>query len=116
MGTGHPPILNLRLNSRADTAGLLRAALGRLATPFSLRAELVNEVKTAISAGCNNNAVEHAYGGQSGAIGAHVRSAASSDRVSFALSADEQRLDLTIGPLQPGAGNRLRGMGSSDRV
>jgi len=254
MGTGQPPILNLRLNSRADTAGLLRAALGGLATPFSLRAELVNDVKTAISE-AYNNAVEHAYRGQSGAIavhvdvgldtvdvsvrdwgggfqhvaaagdrlriglpvinaladwaefltapgsgtevrmsfdirhdprrdgllarvaesedleawtpwrrglagdvvvtllprellagvlepltsaltapsrfslerfsdvylvtraiGAHVRSAASSDRVSFALSADEQRLDLTIGPLQPGAGNRLRGMGSSDRV
>ena len=115
MGTGQPPFLNLRLNSRADTAGLLRAALGGLATPFSLRAELVNDVKTAISEACNN-AVEHAYRGQSGAIGAHVRSAASSDRVSFALSADEQRLDLTIGPLQPGAGNRLRGMGSSDRV
>jgi anti-sigma regulatory factor (Ser/Thr protein kinase) len=254
MGTGHPPILNLRLNSRPDTAGLVRAALGGLAAPFSLRAELLGDVKTAISEACNN-AVEHAYRGQSGAIAvrvdvglesvdvsvrdwgggfqrvgpagdrlrvglpvinaladraefltapgsgtevrmsfdirhdprrdgllarvtetedleawtpwrrglagdvvvtllprellagvleplmsavtarsrfslerfsdvylvtraitAHVQSAASSGRVSFALSADEQQLDLTIGPLRPGAGSRLRGMGSSDRV
>lgn len=253
MDSGHPHILNLRLNSRPDTAGLVRAALGGLAAPFRLREEIVNDLKTTVSEACNN-AVEHAYRGQSGAIAvrvdvgfesvevsvrdwgggfqdlapagdrlrvglpvinaladraefltapgsgtevrmgfdirhdsrrdgllarveesedleawtpwrrglagdvvvtllprelltgvlepltsalaarsrfslerfsdvylvtraiaAHVESAASSGRVSFALSADEQQLDLTIGPLQPGAANQLRGMGSSDR-
>jgi hypothetical protein len=41
------------------------------------------------------------------AIAAHVMSAASSERVSFALSAGEHQLDLTIGPLRPGAGEAL---------
>lgn len=71
MVTGHPAILNLRLNSRPDSAGLVRAALGGLAAPFSLRPELVNDLKTAISEACNN-AVEHAYRGQSGAIAVHL--------------------------------------------
>ena len=247
-------MLNLRLNSRPDSAGLVRAALGGLAGPFRLREELVGDLKTAISEACNN-AVEHAYRGQSGAIAvhvevglesvdvsvrdwgggfqhlapagdrlrvglpvinaladraefltapgsgtevrmsfdirhdprrdgllarveesedleawapwrrgltgdvvvtllprelltgvlepltralaarsrfslerfsdaylvtraiaAHVESAASSGRVSFALDAGDQELNLTIGPLQPGAGNQLRGMGSSERL
>jgi serine/threonine-protein kinase RsbW len=69
--SGRPPILGLRLNSRPDTAGLVRAALGGLAGPFRLREELVNDLKTAISEACNN-AVEHAYRGQSGAIAVHV--------------------------------------------
>jgi anti-sigma regulatory factor (Ser/Thr protein kinase) len=254
MVSGRPPMLNLRLNSRPDSAGLVRAALGGLAGPFRLREELVGDLKTAISEACNN-AVEHAYRGQSGAIAvhvevglesvdvsvrdwgggfqhlapsgdrlrvglpvinaladraefltapgsgtevrmsfdihhdprrdgllarveesedleawtpwrrgltgdvvvtllprelltgvlepltralaarsrfslerfsdaylvtraiaAHVESAASSGRVSFALDADDQELNLTIGPLQPGAGNQLRGMGSSERL
>lgn len=71
MVRGRPPILGLRLNSRPDTAGLVRAALGGLAAPFRLREELVNDLKTAISEACNN-AVEHAYRGQSGAIAVHV--------------------------------------------
>ena len=66
-----PPVLNLRLNSRPDSAGLVRAVLGGLATPLALRPELVNDLKTAISEACNN-AVEHAYHGQSGAIAVHV--------------------------------------------
>jgi serine/threonine-protein kinase RsbW len=254
MVSSRPSILNLRLNSRPDSAGLVRAALGGLAEPFRLREELVNDLKTAISEACNN-AVEHAYRGQGGAIAvhvdiglesvdvsvrdwgggfqhlaptgdrlrvglpvinaladraefltapgsgtevrmsfdirhdprrdgllhrveesedleawtpwrrglsgdlvvtllpqelltgvlepltsamaararfslerfsdmylvtralaAHVQSAASSGRISFALGADEQRLDLTIGPLQPGAGKQLQAMGSSDRL
>ena len=71
MVSGRPSILGLRLNSRPDSAGLVRAALGGLAGPFRLREELVNDLKTAISEACNN-AVEHAYRGQSGAIAVHV--------------------------------------------
>lgn len=71
MISAHAPILNLRLNSHPDTAGLVRAALGGLAEPFRLRAELVNDLKTAISEACNN-AVEHAYRGQTGAIAVRV--------------------------------------------
>ena len=71
MVSGHPPILNLRLNSRPESAGLVRAAIGGVAAPFRLRAELVGDLKTTISEACNN-AVEHAYRGQSGAIAVHL--------------------------------------------
>lgn len=69
--SGHPPILSLRLNSRPDSAGLVRAALGGLAAAFTLRSELVADLKTTISEACNN-AVEHAYRGHSGAIAVHL--------------------------------------------
>lgn len=71
MVSGHPPILNLRLNSRPDSGGLVRAALGGMAARLALRAELVDDLKTAISEACNN-AVEHAYRGQNGAIAVRV--------------------------------------------
>lgn len=71
MVNGRPPILNLRLNSRRDSAGLVRAALGGLVSPLRLREELVNDLKTTISEACNN-AVEHAYRGQRGAIAVHL--------------------------------------------
>jgi hypothetical protein len=45
MVTARPAILNLRLNSRPGSAALVRAALGGLAAPFALRAELVNDLK-----------------------------------------------------------------------
>jgi anti-sigma regulatory factor (Ser/Thr protein kinase) len=71
MVSGQPGILNLRLESRPDSAGLVRAALGALIKPFFLRPELVDDVKTAVSEACNN-AVDHAYRGQSGAIAVRV--------------------------------------------
>jgi anti-sigma regulatory factor (Ser/Thr protein kinase) len=71
MVSGRPGILNLRLNSRPDTAGLVRAALGVLGKPFFLRPELVDDLKTAVSEACNN-AVDHAYRGQSGAIAVRI--------------------------------------------
>lgn len=71
MVSGRPAILNLRLDSRPESAGLVRAALGGLATPFALRAELLDDLKTAISEACNN-AVEHGYRGQNGVIAVHV--------------------------------------------
>jgi anti-sigma regulatory factor (Ser/Thr protein kinase) len=69
--SGRPAILNLRLNSRPDGAGLVRAAVGALAEPFALRGELIGDLKTAISEAFNN-AVDHAYRGQTGAIAVHV--------------------------------------------
>ena len=61
----------MRLNSRPDAAGLVRAVLGGIATPFALRPELLNDLKTVISEACNN-AVDHAYRGESGAIAVRV--------------------------------------------
>ncbi len=71
MASGRPSVLNLRLNSRPDAAGLVRAVLGGIATPFALRPELLNDLKTVISEACNN-AVDHAYRGESGAIAVRV--------------------------------------------
>ena len=45
------------------------------------------------------------------AITAHVQAAASSGRVSFALGADTDRIDMTIGPLRAGADRALRSDG-----
>jgi hypothetical protein len=64
-------VLNLRLKSRPDAAGLVRAVLGGIATPFALRPELLNDLKTIVSEACNN-AVEHAYRGETGAIAVRV--------------------------------------------
>jgi anti-sigma regulatory factor (Ser/Thr protein kinase) len=64
-------VLNLRLNSRPDTAGLVRAVLGGVAMPFALRPELLNDLKTVVSEACNN-AVDHAYRGDTGAIAVRV--------------------------------------------
>jgi anti-sigma regulatory factor (Ser/Thr protein kinase) len=71
MAAGRPGVLNLRLNSRPESAGLVRSALGGLAGPFALRSELLSDLKTAVSEALNN-AVDHAYRGQSGAIAVHV--------------------------------------------
>jgi anti-sigma regulatory factor (Ser/Thr protein kinase) len=71
MAPGRPSILNLRLNSRPDSAGLVRAALGGLALRFGLRPELLDDLKTVVSEACNN-AVDHAYRGEGGAIAVHV--------------------------------------------
>lgn len=71
MVSGRPGILNLRLSSRPDGAGLVRASLGALAKPLFLRPELLDDVKTAVSEACNN-AVDHAYRGQRGAIAVGV--------------------------------------------
>lgn len=71
MASGRAAILNLRLGSRPESAGLVRAALGGLAAPFVLRPELLNDLKTAISEACNN-AVEHAYRERPGVIAVHV--------------------------------------------
>jgi anti-sigma regulatory factor (Ser/Thr protein kinase) len=64
-------VLNLRLNRRPDSAGLVRAVLGGIATPFAFRPQLVNDLKTVVSEACNN-AVDHAYRGGSGAIAVRV--------------------------------------------
>jgi hypothetical protein len=42
------------------------------------------------------------------ALAKHVRAASSSSRVSFSLTAQDQRLELTIGPLKPGTSELLQ--------
>jgi anti-sigma regulatory factor (Ser/Thr protein kinase) len=105
MAPGHPPILNLRLNSRPDAAGLVRAALSGLAGPFRLRAELMGDLKSTISEACNN-AVEHAYRGESGVIAVRLDIGVESVEVSvrdwgggfqqLAASGDRLRVGLPL--------------------
>jgi anti-sigma regulatory factor (Ser/Thr protein kinase) len=64
-------VLNLRLDSRPECAGLVRAVLGGIAAPFALRPELVSDLKTVVSEACNN-AVDHGYRGENGAIAVRV--------------------------------------------
>jgi anti-sigma regulatory factor (Ser/Thr protein kinase) len=71
MVSGRPSTLNLRLNSRPDAAALVRAVLGGIAAPFALRPDLLNDLKTVVSEACNN-AVDHAYRGETGAIAVSV--------------------------------------------
>lgn len=47
------------------------------------------------------------------ALSEHVRACASSSRVSFSLSAGDQRIQLTIGPLAPGSRELLQTVGPS---
>jgi anti-sigma regulatory factor (Ser/Thr protein kinase) len=71
MVSGRPSVLNLRLKSRPDAAALVRAVLGGIAAPFALRPDLLNDLKTVVSEACNN-AVDHAYRGEAGAIAVRV--------------------------------------------
>jgi len=71
MVSGRPSALNVRLHSRPDAAALVRAVLGGIASPFALRPELLNDLKTVVSEACNN-AVDHAYRGETGAIAVRV--------------------------------------------
>ena len=49
------------------------------------------------------------------ALTKHVSACASGSRVSFSLTAREQRIELTIGPLRPGSGERLQAVGTADQ-
>ena len=49
----------------------MRAVLGGIATPFALRPEMLNDLKTVVSEACNN-AVDHAYRGETGTIAVRV--------------------------------------------
>ena len=71
MVSGRPSTFNLRLDSRPDAAALIRAVLGGIAAPFALRPDLLNDLKTVVSEACNN-AVDHAYRGETGAIAVRV--------------------------------------------
>jgi serine/threonine-protein kinase RsbW len=61
------PIVHLRLESTPETLTLVRGVLGALSELLVLDAELLDDLKTAISEACNN-VVLHAYGGQPGPL------------------------------------------------
>jgi anti-sigma regulatory factor (Ser/Thr protein kinase) len=59
--------VRLELDSRPESVTLVRAMLSALAESLGLEAELLNDLKTAVSEACNNTVV-HAYGGLSGPL------------------------------------------------
>jgi serine/threonine-protein kinase RsbW len=61
------PIVLLRLDSSPETLTLVRGVLGALAEVLALDAELLDDLKTAISEACNN-VVLHAYGDKIGPL------------------------------------------------
>src|SRR5579859_5742498 len=61
------PIVHLRLDSSPETLTLVRGVLGALAEALALEAELLDDLKTAISEACNN-VVLHAYGEEVGPL------------------------------------------------
>jgi anti-sigma regulatory factor (Ser/Thr protein kinase) len=64
---GLAPLVHIRLQSTPETLTLVRGALGALAEALALDAELLDDLKTAISEACNN-VVVHAYGGAPGPL------------------------------------------------
>jgi serine/threonine-protein kinase RsbW len=60
-----PPTVRLELLSRPETLTLVRGMLGGVAELISLDAELLDDLKTAVSEACNN-VVLHAYRGDAG--------------------------------------------------
>jgi serine/threonine-protein kinase RsbW len=71
VAAGRLSILDIRLQSRPESAGLVRAMLSGIAAPLGLRGQVLDDVKTALSEACNN-AVEHAYRGECGPIAVHL--------------------------------------------
>lgn len=59
------PTVRLELESRPQVLTIVRGMLAGVAEPLSIEAELLDDVKTAVSEACNN-VVLHAYGGDPG--------------------------------------------------
>jgi anti-sigma regulatory factor (Ser/Thr protein kinase) len=63
--TGDAPTVYLGLESRPQTLTIVRGMLAGVAEPLGFDAELLDDLKTAVSEACNN-VVLHAYGGEPG--------------------------------------------------
>jgi serine/threonine-protein kinase RsbW len=61
------PTVRLQLHSSPETLTLVRGMIGGLAELLALDAELLDDLKTAVSEACNN-VVMHAYDGESGPL------------------------------------------------
>lgn len=63
--TSESPTVHLGLESRAQTLTIVRGMLSGVAEPLRFDAELLDDLKTAVSEACNN-VVLHAYGDEAG--------------------------------------------------
>jgi serine/threonine-protein kinase RsbW len=65
------PIVHLELESHPDSVGVVRAMLAGASEQLEFGAELLADLKTAVSEACNN-VVMHAYGADSGPLIVHL--------------------------------------------
>jgi serine/threonine-protein kinase RsbW len=65
--TEKTPRVRLELESRPESVTLVRGMLAGVGEALDLDAELVDDVRTAVSEACNN-AIIHAYGGRTGLL------------------------------------------------
>ena len=63
--TTESPTVRLDLESKPETLTIVRGMLGGVAEPLAMDAELLDDLKTAVSEACNN-VVLHAYEGEPG--------------------------------------------------
>lgn len=70
-----PSTVRLELESRPQVLTIVRAMLAGVAEPLEIDAELLDDLKTAVSEACNN-VVLHAYGGAAGPMEIAVHAAA----------------------------------------
>jgi serine/threonine-protein kinase RsbW len=65
--TREAPNVRLELSSKPECISLVRGMLAGIAEPLAFDAELLDDLKTAVSEACNN-VVLHAYGGEPGKL------------------------------------------------
>ncbi len=94
-----PPTVRLELESRPQVLTIVRGMLAGVAEPLAIEAELLDDVKTAVSEACNN-VVLHAYGGQTGPMDITVF--AGSEVIRIAVT--DRGMGMPASPEEPGTG------------
>jgi anti-sigma regulatory factor (Ser/Thr protein kinase) len=97
------PTVRLELHSSPETLTLVRGMIGGLAELLALDAELLDDLKTAVSEACNN-VVMHAYDGDSGPLS--VRIFVADDEIEVSIRDHGRGI-----PLLTPSDDRLQGVG-----
>ena len=82
--TEQTPTVRLELDSRPESVTLVRGMLVGIGEELALEAELVDDLKTAVSEACNN-VVMHAYGDAVGPMTVDVELEQASDRIEMSV-------------------------------
>jgi serine/threonine-protein kinase RsbW len=93
------PTVRLELESRPQVLTIVRGMLAGVAEPLMIDAELLDDVKTAVSEACNN-VVLHAYGGDAGPMDITVFAGADVIRVAVT----DRGVGMTASDADPGTG------------
>lgn len=94
-----PPTVRLDLESRPQALTIVRGMLAGMADPLAFEAELLDDVKTAVSEACNN-VVLHAYRGDAGPM--NITVLAGSELVRVAVT--DRGVGMPSGDGEPGTG------------